>query len=105
LRNAFRHAEASRIEAEVRYDASEFRLRIRDDGRGIDPQILAEGRRPGHWGLPGIRERAQRMGAKLDFWSAVGAGTEVQLTVPAAIAYEKRTRPRWTQSIPDGAES
>jgi signal transduction histidine kinase/ligand-binding sensor domain-containing protein len=105
LRNAFRHAEASRIEAEVRYDASEFRLRIRDDGRGIDPQILAEGRRPGHWGLPGIRERAQRMGAKLDFWSAVGAGTEVQLTVPAAIAYEKRTRPRWTQGIPDGAES
>jgi signal transduction histidine kinase/ligand-binding sensor domain-containing protein len=105
LRNAFRHAAASRVEAEIRYDARQFRLRIRDDGKGIDPQILAEGRRPGHWGLPGIRERAERMGAKLDFWSAVGAGTEVQLTVPATIAYKKRTRPRWTPRIPEGEES
>jgi nitrate/nitrite-specific signal transduction histidine kinase len=63
-------------------------LRIRDDGQGIDPKVQQEGRRAGHWGLPGVRERAQRIGAQLDFWSEAGAGTEVQLTVPAAVAYE-----------------
>jgi signal transduction histidine kinase len=89
LRNAFQHAHAHRIEAEIRYDEHRLRLRIRDDGRGIDPKVQQEGRRPGHWGLPGMGERAQRIGAQLDFWSEAGAGTEVQLTVPAAVAYEK----------------
>jgi signal transduction histidine kinase len=88
IRNAFRHSAAHRIEVEVRYDKNQFRLRIRDDGKGIDPKVLEESRRPGHWGLPGIRERAQRIGARLDFWSEIGAGTEVELTVPAAIAYK-----------------
>jgi ligand-binding sensor domain-containing protein/signal transduction histidine kinase len=87
VRNAFQHSNATRIEAEVRYDNRMLRLRIRDDGRGIDPKVLKEGGRPGHWGLQGIRERAERIGSQLDFWSESGAGTEVQLTVPAAIAY------------------
>jgi signal transduction histidine kinase len=65
-----------------------LRLRIRDNGRGIDPKVLKEGGRSGHWGLLGIRERAARIGSQLDFWSESGAGTEVQLTVPAAVAYE-----------------
>jgi signal transduction histidine kinase len=64
-----------------------LRLRIRDNGRGIDPKVLKEGGRPGHWGLRGIRERAERIGSQVDFWSEAGAGTEVQLTVPAAVAY------------------
>jgi signal transduction histidine kinase/streptogramin lyase len=89
LRNAFRHAHAHRIEIEIRYDAHEFRLRLRDDGEGIDAKVLAEGGRSGHWGLRGIRERAQQIGGQLDLWSEAGAGTEVQLTVPAAVAYEK----------------
>ena len=88
LRNAFRHSNATRIEAEIRHDNQMLRLRIRDNGRGIDPKLLKEGGRPGHWGLQGIRERAQRIGSQVDFWSESGAGTEVQLTVPAAIAYE-----------------
>lgn len=95
LRNAFQHARAHQIEAEIRYDDHLFRLRIRDDGKGIDPAVLAHGGRDGHWGLTGVRERAQRMGAQLDFWSETGAGTEVQLTVPAAVAYNNsgnRTR-------------
>jgi signal transduction histidine kinase len=89
IRNAFAHAAAGHIEVEIRYDQDQLRVRIRDDGKGIDPKPLEEGGRPGHWGISGMRERAQRIGAQLAFWSEVGAGTEVQLTVPGAIAYEK----------------
>ena len=87
LRNAFRHASASRIEAEIRYDSRMLRLRIRDDGKGIDRKVLDGGVRPGHWGLPGIRERAKRIGGRLVIWSEDGAGTEVELAVPSRIAY------------------
>ena len=59
LRNAFRHAHADRIEAEIRYDRGMFRLRIRDDGKGIDSSVLKEGARTGHWGIPGMHERAK----------------------------------------------
>ena len=89
LRNAFRHACANRIEVDIRYDAQELRVRFRDDGIGIDPKVLHEGALAGHWGLPGVRERAKLVGAQLDFWSEAGAGTEVQLTVPASVAYAK----------------
>jgi signal transduction histidine kinase len=89
LRNAFQHAQARQIEAEIRYDNAQLRLRIRDDGKGIDLKVLLEGSRAGHWGLPGIRERAKQIGARLDFWSEAGAGTEVELTVPAPVAYAK----------------
>jgi signal transduction histidine kinase len=88
LRNAFQHASAHRIEAEIRYEDHLFRLRVRDDGKGMDPKVLEAGGRTGHWGLAGVRERAQKLGVRLDFWSEAGAGTEVQLTVPAAVAYE-----------------
>ena len=87
LRNAFQHAHASRIEAEVAYDSQFLRLRIRDNGKGIDRQVLEQGSRPGHWGLPGVRERAKRIGAQVKLWSEPGAGTEAELTVPARIAY------------------
>lgn len=88
LRNAFRHAHATQIETEIRYDDHVLRVRIRDNGKGIDPKVLKDGGIGGHWGLRGVRERAERIGAKLDFWSETGAGTEVQLTVPADVAYE-----------------
>jgi len=89
LRNAFRHAQARRIEAEILYDRDQFRLRVRDDGKGMDQQLLKTGGRVGHWGLTGVRERARQIGAKLDLWSEAGAGTEVQLVVAASIAYRK----------------
>jgi signal transduction histidine kinase len=96
LQNAFRHAQAHHIEAEIRYDDRLLRVRIRDDGRGIDPQVLRAGGIAGHWGLRGARERAQQIGARLDFWSEAGAGTEVELSIPAAVAYEKsRNKPRF----------
>jgi signal transduction histidine kinase len=89
LRNAYQHSQARQIEAEIRYDQAQLRLRIRDDGKGIDPKVLQEGGRAGHWGLPGIRERAKQIEARLDIWSEAGAGTEVELTVPASVAYAK----------------
>ena len=95
LRNAFQHACASRIEAAIQYDPSLFRLRIRDDGKGIEAAVLQEGARTGHWGLPGIRERAKRIGAQLKLWSENGAGTEVELAVPASVAYASHVRRRF----------
>jgi signal transduction histidine kinase len=92
LRNAFHHAHASRIEAEIAYDRQFLRLRIRDDGKGIDGKVLEQGARQGHWGLPGVRERAKRIGARLTLWSEPGAGTEAELTIPARIAYGKAHR-------------
>lgn len=94
LRNSFRHARAGNIEVEIRYDAQQLRVRFRDDGIGIDPKVLQEGALVGHWGLPGVRERAKLMRAKLDFWSETGAGTEVQVTVPASVAYPKPPQAR-----------
>ena len=88
LRNAFRHAQARNIETEIAYDESRLRLRFRDDGKGIDPRVLERGGRSGHWGLPGMHERAKRIGAQLEVWSEVAAGTEVELSIPASIAYE-----------------
>jgi len=88
LRNAYRHAHATRIEAEIRYDEQLLRIRIRDNGKGIESKVLKEGGVPGHWGLRGARERAERIGAHLEFWSEVAVGTEVQLAVPAEVAYE-----------------
>jgi signal transduction histidine kinase len=88
IRNAFRHSQATRIEAEIRYDDQVLRVRVRDNGSGIDPKVLKAGGIAGHWGLRGIRERAERIGAQLEFWSKAGAGTEVELTVPAIVAYE-----------------
>ena len=88
LRNAFQHANAHYIEAEVRYDNHALILLILDDGKGIDPAVVKEGGRPGHWGLPGIRERAKQIQAHLDFWTENRAGTEVQLTVPGPVAYK-----------------
>ena len=89
LRNAFRHAGARRIEVEIHYDARRLRMRVRDDGKGIDPQVLGAGGRPGHHGLPGMRERAELVGGSLAVWSEVNSGTEIELTIPSAIAYAK----------------
>jgi ligand-binding sensor domain-containing protein/signal transduction histidine kinase len=87
LHNAFKHSCARQIEAEIHYDDHFLRLRVRDDGKGIDPQVLKEGKYPGHWGLPGVLERAQMVNAKVDFWTEAGAGSEVQVCAPAASAY------------------
>jgi signal transduction histidine kinase/ligand-binding sensor domain-containing protein len=88
LTNAFQHASASIIEVEVTYDSSVLRIRVRDDGIGIDNKVRVKGQ-PGHWGLAGMRERAQALRAELNIWSREAAGTEVELVIPASIAYPR----------------
>lgn len=89
LANAFRHANASQIEADVFYGETELRMRVRDNGSGIDQALLHGGGRIGHWGLLGMRERAKKLSAHLDIWSTQDAGTEIDLRVPAAVAYRE----------------
>jgi signal transduction histidine kinase len=95
LRNAFRHAEAQQIEVDIRYDQRQFRLRVRDDGKGIDATFLTAEGRKGHFGLHGMRERAKLMGGKLTVWTAAQSGTEIELILPAARAYAAAPRRSW----------
>ena len=89
LVNAFRHSHAEKIEMELEYTARHFRFLVRDNGCGIDPKVVQSGR-AGHWGLPGMRERAERIGGRFHVWSRAAAGTEVELAVPAHIAFRGR---------------
>ncbi len=98
LRNAFRHAAASRIEVQLSYNEKSFEVRVRDDGKGIDPKLLADEGPPGHFGMRGMRERAQQIGGKLTVWSAPGSGTELVLSVPAVRAYAASSVP-WRSRI------
>jgi signal transduction histidine kinase/ligand-binding sensor domain-containing protein len=95
LRNAFRHARAQHLEVEIRYDDEQFRMRARDDGKGIDPAVLSGQQPTGHFGLNGMRERAKLAGGNLTVWSELDAGTEVELRVPAGIAYTASRRGSW----------
>lgn len=90
LVNAFHHSRARRIEVEVEYLDNRLRILVSDDGGGIDPRVLLQGRE-GHWGLSGMRERAERIGARLKVRSRVSAGTEVELSVPGISAFKTET--------------
>jgi signal transduction histidine kinase/streptogramin lyase len=81
LVNAFSHSKAPLIELELTYSSESLRIRIRDNGVGIDPEVVCTGR-SGHWGLLGMRERAAGIGATLNILSGPEVGTEVDLTVP-----------------------
>ena len=98
LRNAFRHAQARRITMEIAYDKRQFRLRVRDDGKGIEGDTI---RRPaaGHFGLAGMRERAEIVGGQLEVWSKRDSGTQVELSVPSAVAYTASERPSWLSRL------
>ncbi|HEV2801703.1 MAG TPA: two-component regulator propeller domain-containing protein [Pyrinomonadaceae bacterium] len=93
LINAFRHSRAKTIEVEVDYSANQLRVLVSDDGDGIDPQVLRSGR-DGHWGLSGMRERAERIGARLKVRSRVASGTEVELSVPGQVAFKSEPSQR-----------
>jgi PAS domain S-box-containing protein len=87
LLNAFCHSGAKSVEFELEYTENDLRMCIRDNGCGIDPQMLHAGRE-GHWGLAGMRERATRISGLLKISSSAAAGTEVQLSVPGALAFQ-----------------
>ena len=91
LRNAFSHSQGRLIETELAYTGGLFRIRIRDNGKGIDSDQRLQAERSGHWGLRGMRERAQHLGGELEVWSEPGAGTEIELRIPGSIAYETTT--------------
>ena len=108
ITNAFRHSQARNIEAELHYERGQFRIRVRDDGIGIAAEIMKPGFRTGHWGLPGMRERATKLGGHLDIWSRPGAGTEIELRVPAAAAYVPQGKPRrtgWLREVTSDSEA
>ena len=89
--NAFRHAEANKIEVELEYTAKHLRILVRDDGAGIDPNVLQTGK-DGHWGLAGMRERAESIGGRFKVLSRLQAGTEVELLIPGQIAFVSKER-------------
>ena len=110
LRNAFRHARARQIEVEIRYDDRQLRLSVRDDGKGIDAKVLGGDGHARHYGLPGMRERAKLIGGEMTVWSQLNSGTEVELGIPASVAYATSPRRSWlleklSRKEPDGKES
>ncbi|MBV8630058.1 MAG: hypothetical protein JOZ83_03985 [Silvibacterium sp.] len=95
LRNAFKHSNARHIEVEIHYDKEQLRLRVRDDGKGIDPTVLSQQDSTRHYGLPGMSERASIIGGKLTVWSQIDSGTEVELAIPADAAYSAHAKRSW----------
>jgi signal transduction histidine kinase/ligand-binding sensor domain-containing protein len=89
LRNAFHHAEAKRIDVEIRYEARQLCVRVRDDGQGMDAEVLRTGEKQGHFGLSGMRERAELVGGKLTLRSSAETGTEVEFRAPGSRAYSR----------------
>ena len=102
LRNAFRHADARRIEVKIRYDKRRLRIVVQDDGRGIAAQFLSAGR-TGHHGLTGMYERAQLVGGKVTVWSELDSGTQIELSIPGSVAYAKVMVPRGSKALGQGA--
>lgn len=97
LSNAFRHSGAAMVEIEISYEASDLRLAVRDTGCGIGEEVLRSGR-DGHWGLIGMRECAEKIGAQLKVRSRAAAGTQLELTIPGHIAFSgsrAARKPRW----------
>jgi len=94
LTNAFRHAHAQNVEAEVCYGKAALELRIRDDGQGCIPELASSAALENHFGLLGMRERARRIRATLRVRSKPDAGSEIELKVPADLAYLRQRRSR-----------
>jgi signal transduction histidine kinase len=106
LGNAFQHSRAKNIEAEVTYGDGSLHVRVRDDGRGIGASVLEAGGTSGHFGLIGMQERAKKLGGHLEIWGKPDAGTEIDLRVPAHVAY-RRAQARFsrTRSLLDSFRS
>jgi signal transduction histidine kinase len=93
--NSFRHSGAASINVQLCFDGAFFSLSVSDDGRGIDPLVLAAGGKQGHWGMLGMRERSRKIGAQFTISLPPQRGTEVKLRIPANLAYTTRPAPSW----------
>jgi signal transduction histidine kinase len=105
IANCFQHAHAERCETEINYDPSQLRVAIRDDGRGVEETILEVSPGSGGWGMPGMFERASKIGARVEVWSRHGVGTEIEVRVPAVIAYRSTvnaSRWQWLRRLATG---
>jgi signal transduction histidine kinase len=105
ITNALQHAHAREIQVLLSYGQQILQLRIQDDGCGVTEEKLNL-RRSGHYGIAGMRERAERLGGRISIRSLVGEGTEVSLSVPAHLVYEdgeppsgSRVADRWHSVI------
>ncbi len=99
LRNAVRYAQARQLTVTIHYEPRQFRLIVRDDGKGMNEQTMQRQPPARHFGLPGMRERATVVGGRLDVHSEIGAGTQIELRIPAAIAYGAAARAAWWQRL------
>lgn len=87
IRNAAQHAGASTLHVAIAYDDRSLAVSVVDDGCGIPGEVLRGGGRLGHWGLCGMKERAERISSRLYISPRMGGGTEINLVVPARMAY------------------
>jgi signal transduction histidine kinase/ligand-binding sensor domain-containing protein len=87
LTNTLHHSRATRAEIALCYGGFEFVMRCSDNGVGLAPSILSRGKRDGHWGLVGIRERTSTIQGKLQLWSSSDEGTEIEIRIPGKVAY------------------
>lgn len=101
LFNIARHAKARSASITTAYHRRELIVTVSDDGVGIAEGILADGSKDGHFGLVGMRERAERMGGRLSISSRIGSGTEIVVAVPARLAYRvsRSKRRRWLEKL------
>ncbi|HEX8264817.1 MAG TPA: two-component regulator propeller domain-containing protein [Pyrinomonadaceae bacterium] len=98
LINAFKHSKADAIEVRIEYAPKYFRLSVRDNGCGVNAEILQKGRK-GHLGLSGMREGAEKLGAKVKIWNRVEGGTEIELIVPQHVAFERGASEGWLKRL------
>jgi signal transduction histidine kinase/ligand-binding sensor domain-containing protein len=89
LFNVARHAHASSVEIAIGFEARYLAVRVRDDGVGIPEHVLVHGRKEGHFGMIGMRERAEKIGGSITISSSPGSGAEVILSLPAELAFTK----------------
>ena len=89
--NALQHAHARKIHVLLSYGDRRWEIRVQDNGCGINEETLNL-QRPGHYGIAGMKERAERLGGTISIRSRVGEGTEVNLTVPAHLLYQDDVR-------------
>ena len=99
LRNAVKHAQAQRITVTIHYEPRQLRVTVHDDGKGIDADAFGRQQREGHFGLPGMRERAAIVGGRLEVRTQPGAGTTIELRVPAAVAYGTSRASWWSRLV------